>query len=164
MSQQVFQASCSMVANCETGGWSIDFSPELSVGELSCSTDKSSTALHLPLSLRFEALDLVTTILPCFPTNGAKLFRKETGWGETKARIYFWLMHCWSSDDGVSSPSPARRSISGVFPDEGPSDSQVSVQERNNVERKSRESLKENFLCGVCLISCHITWKSLPLR
>jgi len=38
-------------------------------------------------------------------------------------------------DDDVSSPSPIRRSTSSVFPEEGPSDSRVSVQEINNVER-----------------------------
>ena len=38
--------------------------------------------------------------------------------------------------DDASSPSPARRSTSGVFPEEGPSDGQVSIQERNNVERE----------------------------
>jgi len=35
----------------------------------------------------------------------------------------------------VSSPSLARRSILDIFPEEGPSDGQVSIQERNNVER-----------------------------
>jgi len=42
----------------------------------------------------------------------------------------------------VSSASPARRSTSGVFPDEDPSDDQVSVQERNNVERKRGRVIK----------------------
>jgi len=40
--------SCSVVTNCEIGGQSIEFSPELSVGELSCSMGQSLTTLHLP--------------------------------------------------------------------------------------------------------------------
>ena len=61
-------------------------------------------------------------------------------------------------DDDVSSPSSARRSISGIFSEEDAFDGQVSVQEMNNVEREreSSKSWRENSFCGVCLISCHL--------
>ena len=48
-------------------------------------------------------------------------------------------------DDDVSSTSPARRSTSGVFPEEGPSDGQVSIQERSDRERE-RERERERAL------------------
>ena len=66
--------SCLVVTNCEIGGRSTEFSPELSVGKLYCSTSKFSVALHLPLSLRLEVLDLVSTIFLHFSTDGVKLF------------------------------------------------------------------------------------------
>ena len=107
--------SCSMVTNCETGGRSVEFSPKLSVGEFSCSTSKSSTTLHLPLSLRFEASDLASTILPRFPTDDAKLFRKETGWGRTEAQTYVWLTQCWYGDDDVFSIRDLQEGLPWVF-------------------------------------------------
>jgi len=105
--------SCSGMRNCETAGRSTEFYPELSVAELSCSTGK--TALHLPLSLRFKALDLMSTILLRFPTDGAKLFQNETGWGGTEAQTYVWLTYCWSGNDDVSSLRDLEEGLPHVF-------------------------------------------------
>jgi len=74
-----------------------------------------------------------------------------------EARTYIWLTYCWSGDNDVSSPSPARTCTSGVFSEESPSDGQVSVQERNNAEREREKGKLErkNSLCDVYLITCH---------
>jgi len=65
-------------------------------------------------------------------------FEKKLDEVRRKIRLTF-------GDDDVSSLNPIRRSTSSVFSDEGSSDDQVSIQERNNVERGGVGKVRERI-------------------
>ena len=108
---------CLMVKDCKTGRRSTEFSPQLSMGQLSCSTGKSSTPYTYPYLYSLKPQILCQQFCHASPLTTPNLFRKEAQWGRTEARTYVWLTHCWSSDDNVSSPRHLQEGLPRVsFP------------------------------------------------
>ena len=112
----------------------MEFSPDVCTGEASDPPGGFSAALCFPLSCRLEVLDLVltiltlitldlvSTILPCFPTDGANLFRKETERiEESRIVLRGWPGAALTWLEMISRLlTPAQRTAPGVFPEETP--------------------------------------------
>ena len=81
-----------MVTNYETEGQSIEFSPKFSVGELSCSTGKSSTALHYPYLSASKPWILCQPFCRASPQKAPNCFGKKLG--EVRRKFGLTLGRC----------------------------------------------------------------------
>ena len=145
-------------------GWSIEFSHELSTGELPF----TPSGPHLPYVYSYLHVLMswieyqlfywrFSRAMPiCF-----KMKLKDVG---VKLGLTFWLMYYWSYRSDLSSPCrPTWRLISGVFPKHGPSNAQVNSKKM--ISRKTavrKKKYREDYSFGFLLneVSYHNWFKS----